>query len=115
MSGARRTRVTLALAAALALIPWACSRKPPITPEPDASDAQALGDAPGDACSRACASLAAAGCPEALPTKGGETCPELCRRVIVEGHPLPASCLVGVSTPSQARACGVRCLGDGGP
>ncbi len=70
------------------------------SPEPEA-------DSP---CSQACETLRRVGCPEGAPSSQGETCAAVCRRAILDGYHLPATCIAAADSKEAVRACGrVRC------
>lgn len=76
---------------------------------------QPIGPGPGpvelaDACVRACANLAALGCPEGSGSLGGEPCSVTCQRAS-ELRPLPVACWAAATSTAEAKACGsLRCI-----
>lgn len=76
---------------------------------------QPVGPGPGpvataDECVRACANLAAVGCPEGSGSLGGEPCSVTCQRAS-ELRPLPVTCWAASRSSAEAKACGsLRCV-----
>jgi hypothetical protein len=66
--------------------------------------------ATADDCVRACAQLAALGCPEGSGSLGGEPCSVTCQRAS-ELRPLPLACWASARSSAEAKACGsLRCV-----
>ncbi len=80
--------------------PWDSSDAAPPAPE------EVDGAAPS-ACSRACAKLAALGCPEAKPTTGGASCIQVCANAESSGVvSLDPDCVSRAASCKAAVACG---------
>lgn len=63
-------------------------------------------------CDRACANLAALGCPEGKPSRGGVSCADVCTKMLII-RPMTLGCVEHAETRAGVRDCeGVRCADE---